>query len=329
MKTNKVLTISIVLVLLIAAAGITYTGVIARPYSAASSPGLGAAESFSVLGEQRITNIPGSAIGGDVGLSPATGANIGLTDSEVGGTIYSVDAFAPGAANATVDPGLLTNAISGMMSAYGGLDQGCTTTYAGVQDLTIVSPLSAGVYCADAFLVTGNLTLSGTGVWIFKSSSTLTTSSGSSVTGGDPCNVWWRLVSAADLGANSSMLGNILAGTSINLQSGASLSGRALAQAEVTLSANSITMPPCIAAPGAGPSLPDNPQPESGSTEAYVGTQTALTATAISSRAGVPSTGGAPLNGDGTLWLILGFSALCVVILFYLTRKIQRNNGSK
>jgi len=71
------------------------------------------------------------------------------------------------------------------------------------------------------------------------------------------------------------------------------------------------------------------PQPESGSTEAYVGTQTALTATAIASRAGVPSTGGAPLQGDGTIWFILGFSGLSVAILFFLTRKIKRNNGSK
>jgi len=100
-------------------------------------------------------------------------------------------------------------------------------------------------------LLTGNLTLSGAGVWIFKSAATLTTSAGSSVTGGDPCNIWWRLVSAASIiGANSTFEGNILAGTSINMQTGATLNGRTLAQAAVTLDHNTITGPTCLPALG-------------------------------------------------------------------------------
>ena len=223
---------------------------------AATSPSLGTAGSFSVLAETTITNVPTSSIVGDVGVSPGFGSAIGLTDAEVAGTIYAVDGSAPPAANATVNPGLLTTAINDMTTVFtggigSGIDQPCTTTYAGVQDLTLVSPLGPGVYCADAFLLTGNLTLSGTGVWIFKSAATLTTSADSSITGGDPCNVWWRLVSAADIFPNSSMVGNILAGTSINLQSGASLNGRALAQAAVTLDANTITSGVCV--PNGGP----------------------------------------------------------------------------
>src|SRR4030095_16823087 len=83
----------------------------------------------------------------------------------------------------------------------------------------------------------------------FKSAATLTTSVGSSITGGDACNVWWRLGSAADIFTSSSMIGNILAGTSINMQAGATLNGRALAQAAVTLSQNIITGPPCAPPP--------------------------------------------------------------------------------
>lgn len=227
---------------------------------AATSPSLGTAASFSILAETNITNVPNSVIGRDVGLSPASGSFIGLTDAEVAGTIYAVDGLAPPAANATVNPGLLTTAINDMMTVWStggatGIDQPCTTSWSGTgpKDLTTVSPLGPGVYCADEFLLTGNLTLSGAGVWIFKSASTLTTSAASTVTGGDPCNVWWRNVSAgAILGANSTIVGNILSGTSIAMQTGATLNGRALAQAAVTLDQNTITGPGCV--PSLGPS---------------------------------------------------------------------------
>ncbi|MDB5161397.1 MAG: repeat-containing protein [Candidatus Saccharibacteria bacterium] len=219
---------------------------------AATSPSLGTAASFSVLGETNITNVPTSVIGRDVGLSPATGANYaGITSAQVGGTIYAVDGFGPG--GAVNNPGLLTTAINDMTSVWStggstGIDQACTTSWsgAGVKDLTTVSPLGPGVYCADAFILTGNLTLSGSGVWIFKSAATLTTSASSTVTGGDPCNVWWRLVSAGSiLGSNSSLIGNVLSGTSINMQTGAKLNGRLLSQAAVTLDHNTITGPAC------------------------------------------------------------------------------------
>jgi len=219
---------------------------------AATSPSLGTAASFSVLGETNITNVPTSSIGRDIGLSPATGANYsGITQAQVGGTIYAVNGFGPsGSVN---NPGLLTTAINDMMNVWStggttGLDQPCTTDWSGTgpKDLTTVSPLGPGVYCADAFLLTGNLTLSGTsGVWIFKSAATITTSSSSTVTGGDPCNVWWRLVSGGTIGTGTTFVGNILAGTSIGLQTGATLNGRALAQAAVTMDHNTISGPVC------------------------------------------------------------------------------------
>src|SRR5450756_636374 len=139
---------------------------------AATSPNLGTAVTFSVLAETNITNIPTSAIIGDVGLSPATGAQIGLTCSEVtGGLIYSVDGTGPLPCRQT-QPALLTTAITAMTNAFtndtpSGINQTCTITYPGVKDLTLVSPLVPGVYCADAFILTGNLNLSGSGDWIF------------------------------------------------------------------------------------------------------------------------------------------------------------------
>lgn len=111
--------------------------------------------------------------------------------------------------------------------------------------------LVPGVYCADTFTLTGVLTLTGNGVWIFKSASTLITSTGQSVptvTGGDPCNVWWRVPSSATISTDASFIGNILAVLDIQLQTRASLNGRALSQTAgaVTLDTNTITGAACF-----------------------------------------------------------------------------------
>lgn len=311
MNKNKYLAIFMILALLLSW---TQNGS-ASPLTA-TSPTLGAAGTFSVLAETTITNIPTSAIGADVGLSPVTGAGIGLTDPEVGGTIYAVDAFGP--AGSEVNPALLTQAINDMTGAFTFLDQGCDTTYAGVQELSLVSPLGPGTYCADAFTLTGNLTLTGTeGVWIFKSASTLTTSVGSSVTGGDPCNIWWRLVSAADIFPNSAIVGSILTGSSINMQTGASLNGRALAQAAVTLDSNSISGPVCAVAPTATVTT-------TGTVPAATGTEEPEeTATLLPIVTGLPDTGGAPIRNQNSPWVLViigsfSFIALGLIIRGYL-----------
>lgn len=314
MKTNKVLTISIVLILLIAAAGITYTGVIARPYSAATAPGLGAAGNYSILAGLSATSVNNTTLGGSLGVSPGTTISGPYT---VGGS---------------TELGPLSNAAiaqNDALSAFNNLaGQGSDGTWS-------LNPNPApGVWTdASSPVFSGTLTLTGdyADVWVFQISSDFTFT-GSVVMAGNaqPCNVYWQVARDATITVGSSFVGTLIASRDVTVVSGASVSGRVISlNSSITTDGNTISMPPCNSAPAAGPSLPDNPQPESGSTEAYVGTQTALTATAISSRAGVPSTGGAPLNGEGTLWLILGFSALCVAILFYLTRKIQRNNGSK
>ena len=92
-------------------------------------------------------------------------------------------------------------------------------------------------------MLSGNLNLLGSGIWIFKSASTLITSPGSSVTGGDPCNVWWVVPSSATMDTTTAFVGNIFALTSICLKTSARLKGRTLAQTGgVTLQANSISL---------------------------------------------------------------------------------------
>jgi len=219
----------------LAAAALLFASIYISGAEAATAPTLGAADSYSVLAGSIVTNTGATTMPGDLGISPSIGVAphyTGFPPGIVGppGTIHDADADAAAAQAANT-------------AAFGFLDQDCDTTYAGVQDLTLVSPLGSGVYCADAFLLTGNLTLSGSGVWIFKSAATLTTSPGSSVSGGDPCNVWWRLVSSATLDTDTDFVGNILASTSISLGTGASLEGRALTQTgAVTLDDNTFTL---------------------------------------------------------------------------------------
>ena len=56
---------------------------------------LGSAGTFAVLSKTGVTDVYASAIVGDVGASPITGASILLTCGEVTGTIHSVDVSGP------------------------------------------------------------------------------------------------------------------------------------------------------------------------------------------------------------------------------------------
>ncbi|MFH0832878.1 MAG: ice-binding family protein [Candidatus Aenigmatarchaeota archaeon] len=233
---NKILSVTI-LVLFVFAANVAF---------AATSPSLGAAGSYSVLAGSIVTNTGPTTVNGDLGVSPSIGVPPHVTGFPPGvvgppGTIHDADAHA----------GLAQAANT---AAFGALDQPCTTTYAGTKDL-VGSNLVPGVYCADAFTLTGTLTLTGSGVWIFKSSSTLITSGTANVVGGDQCDVWWRVVSSATLGTNTQLTGNVLALTSISLQTGATLNGRALAQTgQVSLDDNTVTTSSCTSnGGGTGP----------------------------------------------------------------------------
>jgi hypothetical protein len=57
-------------------------------------------------------------------------------------------------------------------------------------------------------------------------------------------NVFWQVASSATLGTNSIFQGNIIALQAITLDTGATLTGRALARnAAVTLDSNTVTVP--------------------------------------------------------------------------------------
>ena len=69
------------------------------------------------------------------------------------------------------------------------------------------------------------------------------------INGGQDCNVFWQVGSSATIGTGTSFVGNIFALTSVALTTGASVSGRALAQTgAVTMDTNDVSFASCAAA---------------------------------------------------------------------------------
>jgi len=238
----------------------------ATPAGAATSVQLGAATPFAVLAGTEVTDIPTSAITGDVGLSPASGSNYaGLSKAEVTGTIYSTNAAGP--AGSVNDPALLTTAKNNLTTAYtSAAGQIPTTTFTTGDNQLGGKTLTAGVY-AFGHAATANITaasplvLNGQGnpnsVFVFQASSDLVTGSNSVVrlvNGAEACNVFWQVGSSATLNTSSTFVGTIMALTSATLATGATVQGRVLARnGAVTLDANTITTPPtCAASSGTG-----------------------------------------------------------------------------
>ncbi len=156
-----------------------------------------------------------------------------------------------------------------MTTAYNTLaGMACNTDLTG-QDLGGLT-LTPGVYCfSSSAQLTGNLTLDAQGnsqaLFVFQIGSTLTTATNASVVvinGGQDCNVSWQVGSSATLGTATAFVGNILALTSITLNTTASVSGRVLARnGAVTLDNNAITVPPCALAPTATATATNTPVP--------------------------------------------------------------------
>jgi type VI secretion system secreted protein VgrG len=118
--------------------------------------------------------------------------------------------------------------------------------------------LTEAVYCfSSSAQLTGQLVLDAEGnadaLFIFQIGSMLTTASNSSVlviNNGTECNVYWQVGSSATLGTSTAFAGNILALTSITLNTGADVSGRSLARnGAVTMDSNDIFAANCTETP--------------------------------------------------------------------------------
>ncbi len=211
---------------------------------------LGSATTFVILSKTGITNVPTSAVTGDVGTSPIDGAAIaGLTCPEVTGRILVVDATGPSPC-AINDPVFLTTVVGDMEIAYadaaGRVTPDFTEHGAGSIGGMVLVP---GLYMwSTGLAIPTSITLQGgaNDVWIFQVAIDLVVSDAVQVTlsgGAQAKNVFWQVGGQATLGTTAAFAGTILAKTQIALTSGASLNGRALAQTAVTLQSNVLTIP--------------------------------------------------------------------------------------
>jgi uncharacterized protein with beta-barrel porin domain len=218
----------------------------------AQSPDLLTAASFGVLAGSTITNTGPTVIFGDIGTFPGL-AIVGFPPGTLTGATHAGDAAAQ---QAQLDN---TNAYLDLMGRP-------TTANLTGQDLGGLL-LTPGVYSFNSSAqLTGTLVLNAQGnpnsVFIFNIGSTLTTASASRIlliNGASGSNVFWRVGSSATLGTTTTFIGDILALTSITLNTGATITcGAALAQnGAVTLDTNTVSLASlCTNTAGAG----TNPQ---------------------------------------------------------------------
>jgi len=218
---------------------------------------LGTSGNFVVLSKTGVTDVPTSHITGNVGASPITGAAIGITCAEVAGTISAVDATGP-APCSLIAPVALTQAITDMQTAY--------TTAAGltIPNFTELGAgnisgmtLAPGLYkwSTDVSTSAVGFTLSGgpNAVWVFQIAGNLNIANAAHLVlsgGAQAGNVFWQVggVTGVTLGTTSSFSGNLLSAKQVIMNTGATLTGRALAQSQVTLQSNTITSPGSLVA---------------------------------------------------------------------------------
>jgi hypothetical protein len=250
-------------------------------------PPLGTAASFGVLAGSAVTNTGPTTVRGNVGVSPGT-AVTGFPPGIVIGTIHAGDSVAAQAQN---DATIAYNNAAG---------QPCDVNLTG-QDLGGMT-LTPGVYCFDSSAqLTGQLTLDGQGnpdsVFIFQVGSTLITASNAQVltiNGAQPCRIFWQVGSSATLGTNTRFQGNILALTSITLNTGATTStGLYALNGAITLDTNDIQA--CGFA-GGGTSTPTVATTAT-NTATAIATATSSATTVVATATSTPGATNTPIPG--------------------------------
>jgi hypothetical protein len=213
---------------------------------------LGSAGTYVILAKTAVSNVPTSAITGNIGLSPAaasfvTGFTLTLpaggassTSAQVTGSVFAADYAVPTPTN-------LTTAIGAMQTAY--------TNAAGrtLPDHTELGSgniggltLPAGLYkWSNTVIIPTSVTLTGgaNDTWIFQIAGGITQSAATRVIlagGALAQNVFWQVAGVVSVGTTADMEGTVMSQTSITLGTGATANGRLFAQTAVTLGGNTV-----------------------------------------------------------------------------------------
>ncbi|WP_150913914.1 ice-binding family protein [Marinobacter halotolerans] len=214
---------------------------------------------FVILTKTGITNVPVSAITGDIGSSPITAAAMdNVSCTEITGTIYGSDAAYSGSgdvtcfAGAAPDNTLVANAVLDMGTAYADASGRTTPDYTELHAGDVSGKtLVPGLYkWGTNVLINTDVTLSGgaNDVWIFQVAGDVLQASNTqvSLTGGALAkNVFWQVGGGTgvviDTGATFN--GVVLAEKAVSVKTGATVNGRLLSQTAVTLQGNTVTQP--------------------------------------------------------------------------------------
>ncbi|MDB5187157.1 MAG: hypothetical protein JWM07_629 [Candidatus Saccharibacteria bacterium] len=226
---------------------------IAPMASAATSPGLGAANTFNILSGSYVNTTPGTTLAGDLGYTtgPAVAPTVGGS-THVANSTYN---------QAGIDQGnalsFLNNQPCTFNFAPGPIDLATDTTHGPV---AVYTP---GVYCitgAASVTVSATVTLNGAGVYIFRMDGALTTGANSIVSlinGASACDVWWTPTQATSLGANSTFAGTDIDAAGITVGNNVTWNGQALAfGGTATTDSDTFTSPTCAASRSATPAGP-------------------------------------------------------------------------
>lgn len=215
---------------------------------------LGTAGNYVILAETGVSTVPGSAVTGDIGLSPAattylTGFSLTMVGTtaaispQVTGSLYAADMTAPTST-------YLTTAVTDMGTAYTDAAGRPTPDFLnlGVGEIG-GQTLSPGLYnWTTGVTVSSDVFISGgpNDVWIFQIPGNLSISPAKKLFlsgGAQAKNIFWQVAGTVNIGTTAHFEGIILSQTTITLETGASMNGRALAQSAVILDASTVTKP--------------------------------------------------------------------------------------
>jgi hypothetical protein len=216
--------------------------------------GLGAAGDFVILAKSGISTVPQSSVTGNIGVSPiARGGITGFsetvdssntfsTSTQVVGRLYAADYASPSPAN-------LGAAVLDMQAAYtDAAGRAADFSELGAGNIGGMT-LSPGTYkWSTVVTIPTDVTLNGgpDDVFIFQVAGGITQASATNVilTGGAQArNVFWQAAGVVAIGTTAHMEGIVLGATGITLATGATVTGRLLAQTAVTLQMNAVTQP--------------------------------------------------------------------------------------